>query len=134
MCDNSGDGEILMLQGYPFYMKQPKEKMDRLFSKYETLLKKYLGDDVVAIYNMGSGAIPGMVGSPMVDILLVMKNYPPTEAQISKMKELNIGLMGDGKSPHDPNDTWFQNLDLPTQDDFDEFKLNGECPPDGHLG
>ena len=82
MCDNNGEGEILMLQGYPFYMKQPKEKMDRLFSKYENILRKSLGDDVVAVYSMGSGAIPGMVGSPMLDILLALKNSPPTEAQV----------------------------------------------------
>jgi len=134
MSDNKDEGEILMLQGYPFYMKQPKEKMDQLFSKYEAILKKSLGKDVVAVYSMGSGAIPGMVGSPMLDILLAMKNYPITESQMAKLKELNLGLIGDGKSPHDPNDTWFQNLDFPTSDNFDEFKLNGQFPPDGHLG
>ena len=53
---------------------------------------------------------------------------------MSKMKELNIGLIGDGKSPHNPDDTWLQNLDFPTQDNFEEFKLNGEFPPDGHIG
>ena len=86
MGDNNGEGEIMMLQGQeglcPFYMKQPKERMDRLFSKYEILLRKVLGDDVVAVYSMGSGAIPGMVGSPMIDILLALKNSPPTEAQV----------------------------------------------------
>ena len=40
-------------------LKQPKEKMDRLFSKYENLLRKTLGDNVVAVFAMGSGAIPG---------------------------------------------------------------------------
>merc|ERR1712223_1077691 len=77
------DGEILMLEGssgfYPFYMKQPTERMNRLFKKYETLLRKQLGNEVVGVYPMGSGAIPGMIGSPMIDILLVMKNSPPTE-------------------------------------------------------
>ena len=82
MSDNTDKGEILMLKGYPFYMKQPKEKMDLLFSKYESLLRKTLGDDVVAAYSMGSAAIPGMVGSPMIDILLCLKNAPPTEAQV----------------------------------------------------
>ena len=131
---NNDEGEILMLQGYPFYMKQPKQRMDRLFSKYEKVLRQTLGDDVVAVYPMGSGAIPGMLGSPMTDILLAMRNAPPTQHQIAKLKALNIGLIGDGKSPHDPNDTWFQNLDFPTQENFDEFKVNGEFPPDGYLG
>ena len=53
---------------------------------------------------------------------------------MTKLKTLNLGLIGDGKSPHDPGDTWLQNLDFPAEDNFDEFKLNGEFPPDGHLG
>ena len=130
--------DVLWIQAtqglYPFYMKQPTEQMNRLFKKYEVLLKKQLKDEVVGVYPMGSGAIPGMIGSPMIDILLVMKNSPPTEEQIEKLKELNIGLIGDGNSPHDKDDTWFQNLAFPPQDNFDEFKVNGQHPPDGYLG
>lgn len=136
--EQQDDGEILMIQGssgpYPFYMKQPTERMNRLFKKYETLLRQQLGNEVVGVYPMGSGAINGMIGSPMIDILLVMKNSPPTDQQIEKLKELNIGFIGDGNSPHDKDDTWFQNLAFPSQDNFDEFKIKGEFPPDGHLG
>ena len=131
---DSNQGEIIMLEGYPFYMKQPTDKMNNLLTKYESILRQSLGDDVVAVYSMGSGAIPGMVGSPMADILLAMKNAPPTEEQLAKLKEINIGLIGDGKSPHNPGDTWFQNLDFPTQDNFDDLKVNGKFPGDGHLG
>ena len=106
----------------------------KLFKKYETLLRQKLGNEVVGVYPMGSGAINGMIGSPMIDILLVMKNSPPTDQQIEKLKELNIGFIGDGNSPHDKDDTWFQNLAFPSQDNFDEFKIKGEFPPDGHLG
>ena len=133
MSDNS-EGEILMLEGYPFYMKQPTDKMNKLFEKYESVLQQSLGKDCVGVYSMGSGAIPGMVGPPMIDILLAMKNEPPTEDQLAKLKELNIGLIGDGKSPHNPKDTWFQNLDFPNQENFEEFKIDGAHPPDGHLG
>ena len=84
---DSNQGEIIMLEGYPFYMKQPTDKMNNLLTKYESILRQSLGDDVVAVYSMGSGAIPGMVGSPMADILLAMKNAPPTEEQFAKLKE-----------------------------------------------
>jgi len=134
MCDNHDEGKVLMLEGYPFYMKQPTEKMNTLFNKYETILRQSLGDDVVGVYPMGSGAIPGMVGSPMIDILLAMKNAPPSEEQVAKLKDMHIGFIGDGNSPHDANDTWFQNLDYPTHENFDDFKINGEFPGDGHLG
>ena len=131
---DSNEGEVLMLEGYPFYMKQPTVKINTFFNKYESVLRQSLGDDIVAVFSIGSGAIPDMVGSPMIDILLAMKNAPPTEAQFSKLKEVNIALIGDGKSPHDPNDTWFQNLDFPPTENFEEFKVNGAFPPDGYLG
>ena len=63
-----------------------------------------------------------------------MKNYPPTRDQIEKLKKLNIVFLEDGRSPHDPNDTWFHNLDFPPQEDFSEFKIDGKFPPEGHLG
>merc|ERR1712025_508116 len=132
------EGEIMMIQAtsglYPFYKTQPTEKMTRLFKKYELLLRKQLGDEVVGVYPMGSGAITGMIGSPMIDILLVMKNSPPTEKQMEKLNELNIGLIGDGNSPHDKYDAWFQNLAFLPHENFDVFKLDGKHPPNGHLG
>ena len=133
MADRN-EGEILFLKGYPFYMKQPTAKMNDLFMKYELMLRDVLGEDVVSVYSIGSGAIPGMVGSPMIDLILAMKNYPPTEEQLTKLKSVNLGLIGDGKSPHDPNDTWLQNLDFPSSGDFEAFKVNGAFPPDGYLG
>ena len=136
--DSNDDGEILMLQGstnpYPFYIKQPMVKMSDLFKKYESVLRGVLGEDVVSVYSIGSGAIPGMAGSPMIDFVLAMKNSPPTEEQYAKLKAANVGLIGDGKSPHDPGDTWFQNLDFPPSGDFEAFKVNGVFPPDGYLG
>ena len=134
MADNNEAGEILFLKGYPFYMNQPTSKMNDLFDKYESVLRGVLGEDVVAVYSIGSGAIPDMVGSPMIDFVLAMKNSPPTEEQYEKLRTANVGLIGDGKSPHDPGDTWFQNLDFPPSGDFEAFKVNGAFPPDGYLG
>ena len=72
------DGDVLMIQGstnpYPFYIKQPTAEMTDLFKKYESVLRDVLGEDVVSVYSIGSGAIPGMAGSPMIDFILAMKN------------------------------------------------------------
>lgn len=53
---------------------------------------------------------------------------------MAKLKELNMALIGDGNSPHNELDTWLCNKDFPTQDNFDEFKVDGKFPPDGYLG
>merc|ERR1711962_549036 len=121
---------------FPFYMKQPTEKMKRLFLKYKGVLENTLGESVVSINQMGSGAIPGMPGMHMIDLIVSIKNYPPTGEQLDALKSINIGLAGDGtgKAPHDPNDTWLVTHDFPPQGDFEEFKVDGKFPPQGILG
>ena len=151
--DIETEGEVIMMKGnpltatptnptelveqavlYPFYTKQPTEKMNRLFNKYKDIFKDKLGDSLISVNQMGSGAIPGMVGSPLQDIIVAIKNYPPTEEQMEVMKQLNFVLLKGGKAPHDPNDTWLCSTDFPPGEDFDEFKINGKFPPEGHLG
>ena len=142
------DDQVIILQGpplsngsstslveYPFYMKQPTEKMDRLFNKYKDVLTKALGESVVSINPMGSGSIRGMPGSPMIDIMVSLKNYPPTAEQLDAMQSLNFGMMfGSGKAPHTDDDTWMGSTDFPPHGDFEEFKVDGKFPPEGHLG
>ena len=60
--------------------------MEDLFDKYKYVLKQALKEDAVGIYMVGSGAIPGMPGGPMIDIAVAAKNYPPTPEQMQKMK------------------------------------------------
>jgi GrpB-like predicted nucleotidyltransferase (UPF0157 family) len=133
MSEMSSSSETVQ---YPFYMKQPTEKMERLFLKYKEILEETLGESVVSINQMGSGAIPGMPGTHVIDIIVAMKNYPPTGEQLETLKTINIGLAGNGtgKSPHDPNDTWMMAEDFPPQGDFEEFKVDGKFPPEGILG
>jgi len=136
MLQMSGWGTSTEAVQHPFYMKQPTEKMERLFLKYKEVLEKTLGESIVSINQMGSGAIPGMPGMRMIDIIVAIKNYPPTGEQMEALKSLNIGLAGNGtgKSPHDPNDTWMMSQDFPPQGDFEEFKVDGKYPPPGNLG
>ena len=59
-----------------------------LFMKYKVVLEQALKDDIVGVYAVGSGAIPGIPGSPMIDIAVASKNYPVTEEQMLKLKVL----------------------------------------------
>ena len=99
------EDEVIMLQKsemssssetvqYPFYMKQPTEKMERLFLKYKEILEKTLGESIVSINPMGSGAIPRMPGTHMIDIIVAIKNYPPAAEQLEALKSLNIISQG----------------------------------------
>ena len=119
---------------YPFYTKQPTEKMIRLFDMYKKIFEEKFGDALFSVNQMGSGAIKGMVGSPLIDMIVAIKNYPPTAEQLEVMKELNIVFMKGGKAPHAPDDTWMCSIDFPPGEDFDEYKIDGKFPPEGHLG
>eukprot|EP01090_Pellita_catalonica_P007587 TRINITY_DN18178_c0_g1_i2.p1 TRINITY_DN18178_c0_g1~~TRINITY_DN18178_c0_g1_i2.p1 ORF type:complete len:189 (-),score=38.51 TRINITY_DN18178_c0_g1_i2:430-996(-) len=81
------------------------EKLRSVFVKESTKIKNVLADQVVAIYHVGSTAIIGMPGTPVVDILVGSKTFPPSMEIIEKMK--TVGFEYSGKAPHDENDTWF---------------------------
>lgn len=119
---------------YPFYLRQPTEKMNRLFHKYKEIFKNALGDSLVSVNQMGSGAIPGMPGNLAIDVVVAIKNYPPTEEQLQALHLVNIEKNGDGKSPHAADDTWMHNFDFPPGGDFEEFKVDGKFPHAGHVG
>merc|ERR1711962_1056025 len=116
---------------FPFHMKQPTDKFNRLYLKYKGVLENTLGESVVSINQMGSDAIPGMPGTHMIDIIVSIKNYPPTTEQMDALKSINIGLANRGNAPHDPNDTWMVAHDFPPQGDFEEFKVEGKFPLGG---
>merc|ERR1711962_1554146 len=120
---------------HPFYLTQPTEKVNQIFTKYKKLFEETLGDGLFSVIKIGSGAIPGMVGTPAIDIIIILKEYPPTAAQMGAMKRLNITpnqLLP--KSPHAQEDTWMRSTDFPPGNHFDEFKVDGKFPLPGHLG
>ena len=49
-----------------------------------------------------------MPGSPVIDIILRMKNFPPTEAQLALLTSINFKFRS--KAPHDENDLFFMNF------------------------
>ena len=51
--------DFVMIESIPFYFKQPKEILQKRQTEFTQLLKEVLGDDLLAIHPVGSGAIPG---------------------------------------------------------------------------
>merc|ERR1712168_171957 len=43
-------------------------------------------------------------------------------------------MFGKGKGPQGSEDTWMRSVDFPPEGDFEEFKIDGAFPPEGHLG
>ncbi|XP_066920991.1 uncharacterized protein [Clytia hemisphaerica] len=102
----SEQNEFVMIDSIPFYFTQPKEILHKLQAEFTELLKGVLGDDLLAIHPVGSGAIPDMPGTPVIDLAMFMKNFPPTEEQKTKLKEVGIEVLFD-PAPHSDQDVFF---------------------------
>jgi GrpB-like predicted nucleotidyltransferase (UPF0157 family) len=58
-----------------------------------------------SIHHVGSTAVPGLAAKPIIDILVVVAAYPPTEAMIAALAEL--GYRHEGESGV-PGRHWFR--------------------------
>ena len=80
---------------------------------------KALGDNLASIKLMGSSAIRGMPGTPVVDLCACLKEFPLTEAQLAALAENGFPKPMPNQS-HGHGGTWFFG--------------GGEGIPPGHLG
>ena len=113
----SDEGEIIMLGAYPFYTKQPTAAMEAVFARNEEKIRQALGDGslqgrLLAIHRIGSSAIKGMPGTPVVDMLAVTREWPPDEAQLAALAA--AGFEAKGRADHAADDLWFFGGDGPS--------------------
>jgi GrpB-like predicted nucleotidyltransferase (UPF0157 family) len=99
--------DIVMLGVYPFHVKQaPFNQLLDSFDRYSECIYRALGEECLEIFHMGSTAIKGMPGTPIVDIIAVCRS--PNEPNQSQKKRLeNEGFAYQGEAPHTNGDFWF---------------------------
>mmetsp|Transcript_10334 Transcript_10334/g.22500 ORF Transcript_10334/g.22500 Transcript_10334/m.22500 type:complete len:206 (-) Transcript_10334:54-671(-) len=103
---SSAGADILWLGDYPFYTIQPTAEMDDAFERNSARVQAALGaDQVVSISRIGSSAVVGMPGTPVVDMVAVCKAWPPTAAQVHALSDM--GFDDHGLAPHAGEDRWF---------------------------
>ncbi len=78
---------MIMLGDYPFYIVQPTEEMDKVFEANAEMVRKALGDSLTSIRRVGSSAIKGMPGTPVVDLCACVKEFPLSEGQLAALAE-----------------------------------------------
>ncbi|KAL7526936.1 hypothetical protein ACHAWF_001978 [Thalassiosira exigua] len=115
---NDPSEDVIRVGDYPFYRTQPTAQMRRVVEHNRMLLREKVGggfgDEILATFPMGSGAIEGMPGPAQVDLLVVLRGKDDgapvvTEAQIAALKA-GANLHYNGPSPHHPEgDVWFRN-------------------------
>ena len=106
----ASDGEVLMLGAYPFYTRQPTALMDEVFAVNEARVRSCLSDTAV-VQRIGSSAIRGMPGIPVVDMLAAQPEWPPSQAQLAALAA--AGFEAKGMAPHAADDMWFFGGDGP---------------------
>ena len=110
--------DVVMLSGYPFYMKgADPAALQAIADKTRAELTEILGPQLKSLTRMGSSAIDGIAGTPICDLLAEISPPHPVGDDL-KAKLAAKGFECKGPAPHNPNDEWY---------------FGGEGKP-GHLG
>eukprot|EP01059_Diplonema_ambulator_P023094 TRINITY_DN3849_c0_g1_i1.p1 TRINITY_DN3849_c0_g1~~TRINITY_DN3849_c0_g1_i1.p1 ORF type:complete len:221 (+),score=65.25 TRINITY_DN3849_c0_g1_i1:46-663(+) len=116
MAEPDANG-MVMLGNYPFYFNGvPPDEARAVYEEHKARVEEILGDNVKRISRMGSSAIDGIAGTPVVDILVEVNSKPLKVCEVKKMEA--AGYEFRGTAPHNEDDEWF---------------FGGDSKP-GHLG
>jgi len=90
----------------PFYTTQPRELLRAVYASESARLASALGPAGILMgpAHIGSSAIAGMPGTPVVDIAVQLASFPPSDEVIGALA--NNGYTYKGASPHDEADHW----------------------------
>ncbi len=99
--------KVVMLGVYPFYINQaPYDQLLDSFDRNSERIHRALGEECIELIHIGSTAIKGMPGTPIVDIIAVCRS--PNEPDNSQKILLeNEGFIYQGEAPHTTGDFWF---------------------------
>jgi len=67
----------------------------RLYEEEAAGIRKALGESVVAMEHMGSTAVPGLAGKPVIDISVGLRRPELTDAEVAGMERLGYEYLGE---------------------------------------
>ena len=67
----------------------------RLYEEEAATIREALGDSVVAVEHMGSTAVPGLAGKPVIDISVGLRRSELTDAEVAAMARLGYEYLGE---------------------------------------
>lgn len=113
--NNKVSEDIIMLGSYPFYLKQaPYDQLLASLDRNSKRIHSALGEDCLEMLHIGSTAIKGIPGTPIIDILAVCRSLDAPDVNQIKRLEAN-GFEDKGKAPHTSGDSWFYGGDPSSQ-------------------
>jgi len=84
----------------PIHLSEPQDQWPQLFEQERQRLVAGLAERVDAIEHIGSTAVPGLIAKPIVDILVGMRSYPPSDTTLSVLVALGYELLGEAGVPN----------------------------------
>ena len=67
----------------------------RLYEEEAAAIREALGDAVVAMEHMGSTAVPGLAGKPVIDISVGLRRPELTDAEVAALERLGYEYLGE---------------------------------------
>ena len=71
----------------------------RLYEEEAARVRSALGEDVVAIEHMGSTAVPGMAGKPVIDVSVGLRRLELSADQVAAVEALGYEYLGENGLP-----------------------------------
>jgi GrpB-like predicted nucleotidyltransferase (UPF0157 family) len=72
-----------------------KNEWPNMFEAEAKLIKQALGENCLAIYHIGSTAVPGLAAKPVIDMLPVVKNILQVDSVTNAMAQLGYEAKGE---------------------------------------
>lgn len=101
-----------------------KEEWTTLYEIEAEKLKRIFGENITAIYHIGSTSVSGLKAKPIIDIMPVVKDIELVDQLNEKMQELSYEPMGEFGIPGRryfrkgkesvPTISMFSNMEVPT--------------------
>jgi NAD-dependent deacetylase len=88
-------GAVAALRGGSLEVTDYDPDWPRLYGEEAARIHEALGESVLAMEHMGSTAVPGLAGKPVIDISVGLHTPELTDAQIAAMEQLGYEYLGE---------------------------------------
>lgn len=71
------------------------------FEKEAVLVRNILGENCIAVYHIGSTAVPGLAAKPIIDIMPVVRNLERVDAEKAAFEGIGYEYLGEWGCPEE---------------------------------
>ncbi|HLB93790.1 MAG TPA: GrpB family protein [Candidatus Babeliales bacterium] len=83
----------------PVHIESYNDQWPKIFSQEKLRIKQALSQQYLEFEHIGSTAVPGLSAKPIIDIMVGVRNYPPSNELIQQICALGYSCHGEANVP-----------------------------------